>query len=478
MSRGKIAIVVAVVVGGLTAAAYSLTTSKLENKIKDDVRGQVQRSRRLLLQNASFEALNLMDRATSFARTPSFAQALVGTEPKKMELDAGQGIREALANVKEGEPKPDFLAVLNKEGQLIAIDPSGPFPTDWKQRYPTVAASLDKKRSVKDVWEWEKQTMKVAVAPIVERNTNEVLGAVVAAYSLDADEAAKQSNLLEAQVAYFFDGKVRATSFGKSGSAEDETIAKLLFEGDGLAKGALESKEHLSELKEVTLNGVTYMAGAGALPLNLSDKTSGAVVMVSLSKALEPVAMVKTTILLVGLAGLVIAVLAIFLTARLILSPAEEIELGVTEIINGNTDYTFRPAGADFDGLANVLNVMLARLLGRPEPGEEEYDDQGNVIGGTGKVLLGDADPGSEKNQEALALANESEPDYYRRVFDEYMEARKKAGEKTDGVTLEGFSAKLRMNEANLKKKYNAKAVRFKVVIKDNQVTLKPVPIL
>ncbi len=475
MSRAKIAVGVAVVMSLITATAYVTTTSKLEKKIKDDVRQRVAKARELVITNASFDALDLIDRTSEFARTPGFAAALANPDAKAQELNGAQAIREALANLKPEDPRPDFVALLNKEGQLIAIDPSGPFPADWKSKYPAVGVSIEKRRPVKDVWEWEGATMKVGVAPTVDRATNEIRGAVVVAYPLNAAEAAKQASLLDMHVAYYFKDKVRATSFGKTGQAKDEAVAKVLFE-KGLAKTAMEKR--VSEVIETTIGGEPYMASAGALPLNLSDKTSGAVVMMSLAGALEPVQSVKMAILLLGLAGLVISILSIFLTARLILAPAEEIELGVSEIINGNVDYQFRPAGADLDGLANALNVMLARLLGRAEPGEEEYDDQGNVIGGTSKVQLADAEPPSAADQQAMALAHEPEGDYYRRLFSEFIEAKKKAGENVDGLNFDGFSAKLRMNEASLKKKYSAKAVRFRVQVKDGQVSLKPVPIL
>ena len=36
-------------------------------------------------------------------------------------------------------------------------------------------------------------------------------------------------------------------------------------------------------------------------------------------------------------------------------------------MINGNLDRTFTPVGSELDGLANGLNVMLARLLGLAE---------------------------------------------------------------------------------------------------------------
>jgi len=475
MSRWKIAAVVAVVVTGLTAVAYMLTTSKIEKKIKDDVRTQVVRSRDLLVQNATFEALDLIKRAEQFARTPGFAAALANPDKKMQELSGSQAIREALSNLKAEDPRPDFVALVNKEGTMVAIDPAGPFPTDWKPRYQAVAAAIDNKRSSKDVWAWEQAVMKVGISPVVDRATNEIQGAVVVAYPLNANEAANQSKLLGMHVAFFFGDKVRATSFGKTGGAQDESISKLLFE-KGLAKAALEKRA--SDVVEVSLGGDPYMASSASLPLNLSDKTSGAVVMMSMTGALEPLQSVKTTILLLGLLGLVVSILGIFLTARIILSPAEEIETGVTEIINGNIDYQFRPMGADFDGLANALNVMLARLLGRAEPGDEEYDDQGNVLGGTSKVVMSDAEPPSPADQEAMKLANEPEADYYRRLFNEYCDARKAQGDKLEGVSYEGFMAKLRMNEANLKKKYSAKAVRFRVATKDGQVTLKPVPIL
>src|SRR5262249_39721587 len=128
---------------------------------------------------------------------------------------------------------------------------------------------------------------------------------------------------------------------------------------------------------------------------------------------------------------------------------------------------------------ASALNVMLARLLGRPEPGEETLED----VSGTGKVLLDEeaavpAGARMSNDPEIVALANEPEATYYRRIFDEYVAARKAAGENVDNITFESFTGKLRLNEANLKKKYNCKAIRFRVVTKGNQVSLKPVPIL
>ena len=80
-----------------------------------------------------------------------------------------------------------------------------------------------------------------------------------------------------------------------------------------------------------------------------------------------------------GVIGLIAAIGGTVFTARRFLVPLDRVEAGVSEVINGNHDYVFESPSPDFEGLANGLNVMVARLLGRPEPGEE--DDEENQGG-------------------------------------------------------------------------------------------------
>jgi hypothetical protein len=187
---------------------------------------------------------------------------------------------------------------------------------------------------------------------------------------------------------------------------------------------------------------------------------------------------VKLFIALLGGGALAIALLGLYLSHRRLLAQVDQIEQGVTDIINGNVDRTFRPVGLELDGLANGLNVMLARLLGRPEPGEEEFDEEGNPII-QGRVEFDEGDGSAAPpapDPELAALAQESEPDYYKRVYTEYLAARRAAGS-PDEVSFENFIAKLKVNEGKLKAQYQCRAVRFRVVMKDGKVTLKPVPI-
>ncbi len=493
MSRAVIGGIVAAVVAALTGTAYIVATSKLESRIVSESEDRVLNAQDLLVQNSSLEGLGLLKRVEALSRNDEFLEALKVDEAREKENIANDEFRRFLASLAEGDPRPDFLALVDKNGDLVALlDVASPPPDSWKDGsgklvYKSVALALESRQTTSDIWYYTqlKSLMKVGVAPIID-DVDEVAGALVVAYSLTAKEARLQHGLLGLDVAYFHGDSVHATSFADSKGKEDvrkkEALAKPLF-SKGLAKLALENGV-ADKVVRLKLGGEEYLATAGRLP-RFSSKPfpkdypapdSGAVVLMSLTDAKAPLSTVTGTILLLGIGALVIGILAIMLTARTILGPLDEIELGINEIINGNIDRTFSPAGSDLDGLANGLNVMLARLLGRPEPGEEEYDDEGNVIGAAGSMSF-DTDGLSEKDAAALNLAAESEPDYYKRTFDEYVAAKQSVGDNVDSINYEGFVAKLRLTEANLKKKYSARAVRFKVVTKDGKVTLKPVPI-
>ena len=85
---------------------------------------------------------------------------------------------------------------------------------------------------------------------------------------------------------------------------------------------------------------------------------------------------VGTKLIGFGLLAILVLLGAVVLTSARFIKPLDQIELGVAEIINGNIDYQFRPVGPDFEGLSNGLNVMLARLLGREEPNEDEPEEE------------------------------------------------------------------------------------------------------
>jgi hypothetical protein len=492
MSRGIIGGIVGLAVAALTTTAYLVTTSRLEARIVKDVKQRVLNAQDLLIQNSSLEMLGLQTRVEAAARNETFLEALKVEQPGDREQIANQAFRRFLAELGEGDPRPDFMALTDRDGNLVALlDVSRPAPDSWKGDddkliYPAVALALEQRQIISSVWDYRqlRALMKVGVAPIIN-DLDEVGGAIVLAYSLSSKEAVQQEGLLGLDVAYFYRDTVHATSFtvnGKEDTRKQASLATKLF-ASGFAARAME-RGVADEVIEISLDGESYLATAGQLrqftskplPPGYPRPEAGAAVLMSLSEALDPLFTVRMTIGLLGIGALIIALLAIALTARAILHPLDHIELGINDIINGNIDRVFQPVSPDLDGLANALNVMLARLLGRPEPGDEEYDDDGNVIGSAGGVAFS-SESLSAKNAEAIKLAQEPEDDYLKRLYDEYLEARRTAGEDVSGMSFDGFVAKVRLTEANLKKKYESRAVRFKVVVQDDKVTLKPVPI-
>lgn len=65
--------------------------------------------------------------------------------------------------------------------------------------------------------------------------------------------------------------------------------------------------------------------------------------------------------------------------------------------------------------------------------------------------------------------------DDMRRIFDKYVEARKRVGKRPDGVSYEKLAGQIRKMEPQLRKKHAGKKIDFEVVVKDGRVGLKPV---
>lgn len=63
---------------------------------------------------------------------------------------------------------------------------------------------------------------------------------------------------------------------------------------------------------------------------------------------------------------------------------------------------------------------------------------------------------------------------HYRAAFDEFVGSKKRLGEVIDNISFDGFSAKLRKIEQTLIEKHGCRSVRFQVIVRDKQVSLRP----
>jgi hypothetical protein len=497
MSRSVIGAVLAALIAVLTVTAYLVTTAKLESDIYKDTKQRVAKSQELLIQNSSLEMLRLLKHAEAMALDPQLREALGGDEEGATPnpVLAEDVFKKFRAGLSADEAQPDIMAMTDDQGHLIALMSGGnpvtsPVRDTYldgdKIKYPALQASIQNQITTSEIWHYEGSgAMKVTVAPILGDGVNTTLGTVLVAYSITSPEAKKQHELLGAHVVYFFGKQIHATSFG-SAKEQQEELGKSLFQEGGLAEQALTSKKGLGEIEKISYKGNDYLATTGrlqrysskALATDYPAPEAGAMVLISLSEATSSVGIAGVTILLVGLFGIFMVFVAISLTSKRILHPLEEIEIGVNDIINGNLDRTFEPVGSDLDGLANALNVMLARLLGRPEPGEEEFDEEGNIIRNEVQLpRIHQSGAIDLRQAEAEALAAEPVGVYLKRIHDEFVAAQAANGE-TAASNYDDFVKKLQDNEGALKQKYGAREVRFKVVNEGGKVTLKPLPIM
>lgn len=83
--------------------------------------------------------------------------------------------------------------------------------------------------------------------------------------------------------------------------------------------------------------------------------------------------------------------------------------------------------------------------------------------------------PAQPQRRPAAASDGSMSDDKMRRLYDVYMQAKKRTGEKTN-LSYEGLAAQINKQIPALKAKHKCKDVEFKVVLKDGKAMLKAIP--
>ncbi len=492
MHRMKVGLVAAVILAAITAASFVGITASLREANQQNVESRVARAQRIYRDISQLDGLKLANLAAARAHEklpaarPDLSSALsVFEKTEAARQQAAFEVSEALnQQLKQEGHKADIVAILDEAGKIVARDlnPNADVGMDLRAQFPAVAQALGG-RAVKDVWTWQNRVHEVAVAPIT-RADHSVVGALLFAWVVSATTAQADHELLDADIGFFHAGKVYASSFVSSEDKAKEDVSKsqalsnLLFSGNKIAEQVLQ-KGTPTPVNIWEIDGREFAAVVAPMPGNFADKTSGFVVLASLAEGMANVHAAGMKVIWLGIVAILVAIGATTLTSRRFIRPLDQIELGVAEVINGNIDYTFKPVGADFEGLSNSLNVMLARLLGREEPNEEaveEEEDGGKQMWKAEAMVVEDGD-GSAPASTVQALAEEGEAAYYPRLYAEYVAALSRLGQPTEGISVLAFMAKLSLTEAGLRQKWECKVVRFLLASQGSQLGFRPVKI-
>ena len=395
---------------------HSVVTKKLKETVIQEVETEVSRAQRMHQSIARLEALDFANLVAGL----SHRAGVVGVFDKTDETARRQAAFEQCEDVnaflqKGGSRKADIVVIIDSAGKVVARDlnVNAMYGEDLRSKYPAVALAL-RGEATKDIWTFSNRMTRVAVAPIATRTAAE--GALLVGYVIDARDAQLKRDLLGRRSATSTTARwtPRASSPRGSATAPRKTATRrrrstpCSSSGREVGPGG-GAEEAATELFHFPLDGREYAAVAAPLQGNAFDKTSGVVVLKSISSDILEVSGVGVKIIGFGVLAILVALGASVMTALRFIKPLDKIELGVAEIINGNIDYMFKPVGQDFEGLSNGLNVMMARLLGRDEPNEDEVEDEADEANSGSRSRCSsrrfDAVGGPSNDPEAAALA-------------------------------------------------------------------------
>ncbi|HIA00459.1 MAG TPA: hypothetical protein EYN66_00845 [Myxococcales bacterium] len=349
-----------------------------------------------------------------------------------------------------------------------------------------------------ELLEWEDgeaAVYLVAIVPLVSPK-GEFLGAVLTGESISGKMVASEKRIFADDITYI---------------VGDKPLASTMNEVD--YKHFLSSANVARRLKAHSANSDKYFAlsvpyfdypgnapkGEGGLvqPTFLGGVAYGpkyqnlrVVVATARDDWLQPFDQLKTMIPVFGAGIFLVGVILIFFLIRNFIVPYELIDAGIHEVCSGNSDYQF-PFDYNDDAasaMAQSLNLMMAVLLGKPLP--EDQDDEAEwdegarwtdrrlaPSGNSGRLVIED-DVAKDKldaaTEEMLAEPSEA---YYRRLYEEYRGANRDAGQPDDALTYVRFVEYLAKSERDLKERFECSHVHFAVQSAGGQVSLRPVAI-
>jgi len=294
MFRALIGLAAAAVVAGLTVVVAMMIGSSLGSGIESQVRQTTEHAQAAFPSLDRLRGLELTNDTARLARDNDLpADAQLADALAKGGVD---DMRKAVFIAIEARNdwlvgqnrRADLIAVVGPNGHVIArnLNPNALYDDDLKAKYPSVAKALDGVAN-KDLWVFDDHMYRVGAAPVRSR-TGQIAGALVIGYVASVNDAAADHEKLGAEVAYFLDGKVHASSFKKQGgeSAEEKALAAQLFDAAKLADPALAGE--MGKLQNIKIGGEEYVAAVGPLSGNLTKSKSGFVVLASLTAARAP----------------------------------------------------------------------------------------------------------------------------------------------------------------------------------------------
>lgn len=479
--RGKLIAVfafVVLVVGGLSYALTRATLGDLSTP-GETPRALAGASAQLQVDGLVLERWLANEVVNPKLREPYNA----GTESARFEgaRQNADKLREAAVKTPElAALSIQLVAIVDRNGKVLARNGSALMRgDDLGGVYPGLKDALKKGGTGSDVWvnRARNEQMLASYADIREADGS-IIGAVVVGTALNDERLTLASDKTSGRMiaAAVRDGD-KLELVAKSNGVTPDLVAALTT---APAKdGAFQA---LSTGQVVDLGGLPrdYVASARALD---GYGTGRRLVLVSMMKLSAPAILSGLVWPAFGatLMGLILVVVGAYFFDSYLSRPISEIEDGLLAIMNGRTDRRFEIEHAELGGLVFRLNSLLNQLFGVQE---DETDEQGrpsrapaaSSFEGALEVDERMASMAADDVADAGALRDEPQETYYRRIFDEYITAKRGLGDPVDHIAFAAFVERIMASEKEMGEKHG-KPVRYKVEVRGREVVLLAVPL-
>jgi hypothetical protein len=377
---------------------------------------------------------------------------------------------------------PSMVLFVDAQGAALGRNGSALMRRDQMlAAYPSLAQALTGGETGSAVWlnQQRQEQMLVSFAPVRDQE-GKILGALVLGTPLSDDWLTRVSELTSGAPLIFGierDGKVELVAHGEGARQKVQSAAAQ--------SAALDSARSASREQRVVVavEGTRGDVVFGAMPLSGYEPKSSAVLVAAIPAALvDSVSGLLRPVLGVTALGLLMVIIAGWLLGNYFARPVSELEDGLLSVINGNSQLRFQIEHPDLGGLVFRINSLLNALTGVPEDTTDEQGKPSRPPTASDFQEALDVDESSAGGQPvddatAAALASEPSDDYYRRLYREYISAKRGLGDPVDHITLEAFVARIRATEQEMSAKYG-RPVRCQVQVRDDAgIVLIAVPL-
>lgn len=460
--------VVVIIVGVLSFALMRATLGDLSNE------GQAQRAVRsavaeLRVQGLEVERWLVTQSSNAKLREPFDA----GT--KKASL---QNARERADELEEEAKKhinlipPAVVAIVDLDGKAMARNRSNLWANmSVGDNIPGMMETIKKGGTGSSVW-FDQQWL-VSYGPIRD-DKGAVIGAILYGTGFNDErlENISEDTSQRPLIAVVPKGDTM-TVIAKSNKATDDMAV-----GDVLTS----AKEALGRDQVSGVRGLPDDLDGAALPLaGYGDGQRAVIMAVTKARAVSSFGSVVLPLLGTIVFGLLLSFIVAHFLNSLISRPISDLEDGLLAIINGQTDIRFELEHPLLGGLVFRINSLLNQLLG---VAEDDTDDEGRPsvapssqsFSGALNVDERMVSLSAEDVAEAEELRDEAPEDYYKRIFDEYIDAKASLGDPVDHIRFAPFSDRIKASERELSEKHG-KPFRYRIEQKGSEVVFLAVPL-